>query len=117
MRRTKVVLGVTLAVLGAYLVAVLFRSIVLVEAGGPVALALAAGLVVLVAVAGWAVAVELRFGFATQRLGRRLAEEGGLPVDDLPRSAGGRVDRERADLAFARYRGDSRPILPETRVF
>ena len=35
---------------------------------------------------------------------RILEAEGGLPVDDLPRSPGGRIDRAAADAQFETYR-------------
>ncbi len=117
MTRTTLVLAGTLVVLGGYLGAVLFRSLVLAADGGAVALVLAVGLVVLVAVAGWAIVAELRFGFATLRLGRRLAAEGGLPVDDLPRTPGGRVDREQADEHFDRYRAEVEQNPEDWRVW
>ena len=61
--------------------------------------------VLLIPVVGSVLVVkEVQFGLATQRLARRLEAEGGLPVDDLPRRASGRVDRAAADQAFERYR-------------
>ena len=58
-----------------------------------------------------AVVRELRFGQQTERLARELDAEGGLPVDDLPRTSAGRVDRAAATTAFDRYRAetDARP--------
>jgi len=44
---------------------------------------------------------ELRFGWQTQTLGRRLAADGRLPDDsELPRRPSGRVDRDAADAHF-----------------
>ncbi len=103
MTRTKVAIGVLLLVLGFYLVGLLVRSWAVVQDGGPLGWLLAAGMVVLVAIAVGAVAAELRFGLATQRLGRVLDAEGALP-EAVPRSGDGRVDRAAADEAFARHR-------------
>ena len=105
MTRTKVVIGVLLLVLGFYLVGLLVRSWAVVQDGGVLGWLLAAGMVVLVVLGVGTVAAELRFGAATQRLGRTLDDEGGLP-EAVPRSSDGRVDRAGADEAFARYRAE-----------
>jgi cytochrome c-type biogenesis protein CcmH/NrfG len=47
---------------------------------------------------------EIEFGRRAAVLARALEEEGGLPVDDLPRRPSGRVDRTAADAAFADMR-------------
>jgi hypothetical protein len=101
--RTKVVIAVLVAVLGFYLVGLLARAWAVRQDGGVLGWMLAAGIVVIVAVGVWAVAAELRFGFATQRLGRILDDEGALP-EVVPRTPAGGVDRAAADEAFARYR-------------
>jgi hypothetical protein len=62
---------------------------------------------VLPAVGVWALLRELAFGVRTERLGRALAEEGGLPADDLPRTPGGRIDRAAADERFAVRRAET----------
>ena len=103
MRGTKVAIVVLLGVLSFYLVGLLVRSWAVVQDGGVLGWLLAAGMVVLVVIAVGAATAELRFGTATQRLGRMLDEEGVLP-EAVPRSGDGRVDRAGADEAFARYR-------------
>ena len=60
-----------------------------------------------VAVGLWTLYREIRFGVAMERMGRTLETEGGLPVDDLPRSPGGRVDRAAADAQFELYRTEA----------
>ncbi|HYJ75808.1 MAG TPA: hypothetical protein VEV65_09425, partial [Kineosporiaceae bacterium] len=59
----------------------------------------------------WAVLRELSFGRATETMARELEARGLLPVDDLPRSPGGRIDRAAADAWFERFRRevDERP--------
>lgn len=94
-----------LAVLAFYLVGLLARSWAVVQDGGPVGWLLAAGIVVLVVLGVAAVAAELRFGFATQRLGRTLDAEGALP-EAVPRTPEGGVDRAAADEAFSRHRAE-----------
>lgn len=47
---------------------------------------------------------ELRFGQATERLARRLADEGDPGEPDLPRRPSGRVERAAADALFEERR-------------
>jgi hypothetical protein len=103
--RTKWVVVVLLAVLAFYLVGLLARSFAVVRDGGWVGWAFAVGMVALVAAGAAAAVVELRFGLATQRLGRTLEAEGGLPELAGRRPTGGR-DREAAEAVFARYRAE-----------
>ncbi len=56
------------------------------------------------AVAVWALVRELIFGARAAALGRRLAEDGGLPSDDLTIRPSGRVVRSEAESVFPRYR-------------
>ena len=59
-------------------------------------------MLLLVGVGGLLVAGEVRFGFGSERLGRRLAGEG--EVDDLSgveRTPSGRIPRDVADELFA----------------
>ena len=103
MRTTKVVIVLLLAVLSFYLLGLVVRSWAVVQDGGVLGWLLALGMVVLVVIAVGAVVAELRFGVATERLGRLLDSEGALP-EGVPRSGDGRVDRAGADEAFGRYR-------------
>jgi hypothetical protein len=104
--RTKLVVALLLAVLGFYLWSLLDRLAAVVSDGGWVGWALAFGMVVLV-VAGAGVAVaEVRFGMATQRLGRVLDDEGTLP-EDVPRLPTGGRDRAATDAVFERYRAEA----------
>lgn len=104
--RTRLLIGVLLVALAFYLGGLLVRSWAVAQDGGILGLLIAAGLVLIVGVGAWTVVLELRFGFATQRLGRLLDDEGALGVDDLPRTASGRVDREAADAVFQLRRAD-----------
>lgn len=102
--RTKLVVAALLMAFAFYAVTIGWRGVLLVRDGRAAAVALGIGVLLLPLVAGWAVWREVRFGLATERLGRMLHAEGGLPVDDLPRRPSGRVDRAAADAAFAPYR-------------
>lgn len=86
-------------VLGAYLVV---RAVDLFRTGKATGAALGVGVLLLVGVGGLLVAGEVRFGFGSERLGRRLADEGEL--DDLAgveRTPSGRIPRDVADGLFA----------------
>ena len=86
-------------VLGVYLVV---RAVDLFRTGKPTGAALGVGVLLLVGVGGLLVAGEVRFGFGSERLGRRLAGEGEL--DDLSgveRTPSGRIPRDVADELFA----------------
>lgn len=105
MRGTKVVIVLLLAVMSFYLLGLLARAVAVVSDGGPLGWLLAVGIVVIVVVGVLAVAAELRFGLATQRLGRILAAEEALP-GPVPRTEAGGVDRAAADEVFARHRAE-----------
>lgn len=64
-------------------------------------------LFVLPLIGAWTLIVELLFGARTEKLARILGSEGGLPVDDLPRTPGGRIIRESADEAFGQYQAET----------
>ncbi|WP_371740179.1 tetratricopeptide repeat protein [Frigoribacterium sp. VKM Ac-2836] len=80
------------------------RAVLFMSTGEPVAIALGVALLVLPLLGLFALVVELRFGLRTQEIVRQLTAEGGLPVDDVPRRASGRYDREAADAAFPAYK-------------
>jgi hypothetical protein len=97
----RVTVAVLVAVLIVYFGLLGLRGWLLLTSGSVPLGLLGAGVLLLPAVGGVLVAAELRFGLATQRLGERLAAEGGLPADDLPRLPSGRPDRAAADAVFA----------------
>jgi hypothetical protein len=92
------------AVLVLYLVAIGWRGVVLLRIGGAVPVLLGLALLALPLVGLWAVVREWRFGTATQALADELGARGELPVDDLPRSPAGRIDRAAADAWFEQFR-------------
>ena len=79
-------------------------SVALVRAPQPLAKAIGVGVILVVLVTVAVLAREVWFGRQTERLADQLEAEGGLPEDDLPRSPGGRIDREAADAQFELYR-------------
>ncbi|PJI94395.1 hypothetical protein [Luteimicrobium subarcticum] len=73
----------------------------LVTSGSVVGAVLGGALVVAPLVGVWYIGREWWFAVQVQRLADHLHERGELPVDDLPRSPGGRIDRTVADAQFA----------------
>ncbi len=109
--RTKITVAVLVVAFVFYAVTIGWRGVLLIGSGdGPAAVGLGLGVLMLPIVSAWAVAIELRFGLASERLARELDAEGGLSIDDLPRRPSGRVDRAAADAAFE-------PLRRETERF
>ncbi|MEG9247626.1 hypothetical protein V6S67_05955 [Arthrobacter sp. Soc17.1.1.1] len=107
-RKYKVRLGVLLitALLVFWLAVAFQRSFLLLSDPEPVAKAIGAGYLLLPCIGAWALIRELLFGAQTQRMARQLEGEGGLPVDDLPRTPSGRIVRSAADEAFPAYQAE-----------
>lgn len=72
-----------------------------------VATSLGVGTLLLVAIGVWFLYHAISFGVRTERLGKMLAAEGGLPEDTVERSPGGRPNREQADEQFERFRAQA----------
>lgn len=81
-----------------------YSAVGFILAPQPVAKAIGVAVLGVVAVGLWTLWRELRFGVLSEQMAAALAAEGNLPVDDLPRSAGGRIDRAAADAQFETYR-------------
>ncbi len=94
------------ALLLLYVAVTAGRGVALLRTGEPVGMGLGAAVLVLPVLGVWLVVREWRLAIAVRRMADTLAAEGALPVDDLPRSPGGRIDRVAADAAFATARGE-----------
>ncbi|RHA43562.1 hypothetical protein [Cellulomonas rhizosphaerae] len=100
-RRTAVAGAVVLtALLGLYVWLVAAGAIALIQTGKVVGILLGAAFLVLPLVVIWVIAREWMLAIDVQRLADELAAAGELPVDDLPRSPGGRIDRAVAREQF-----------------
>jgi cytochrome c-type biogenesis protein CcmH/NrfG len=86
-----------------YVVLVGQRAILFLLSGEPVGQIIAIALLILPAIAVWAIVRELLFGFWSQRLTRQLEAEGSLPVEDISVQRTGRSMRTNADITFATY--------------
>ena len=82
------------------------RAWALIVTGEPALIVFGLSVVVIPAIGVWVLWRELRFGMATARMGKELGAEGGLPVDDLPKTPSGRVSKDAADVRFAEYSRD-----------
>ena len=95
------------ALLVIYLVFVTNYALVLIGIDNGYAKGLGIALIVLPVLGAGVLAADLVFVVRGERLIRRLGEEGGLPVDDLPRLPSGRPDPVAADAEFPRYRAEA----------
>lgn len=105
--RTKIWVGAVTLLLVFYLVVSFQRSILLLTDSNLTAKAIGAAYLVLPVVGAWALVRELMFGARTEQMAKVLEAEGGLPVDELPRTPGGRIVRAAADAEFEKYRAEA----------
>ncbi len=115
--RAKLTVAALVVVLAFYAVVIGGKGLALVRVATPVSVTLGAALLVLPVLGVLLVWREVEFGRRTARLGARLAGEGGLPADDLPRRPSGRVDRAAADAAFAQLRAEAQSAPDSWRAW
>jgi hypothetical protein len=105
--RAKIVYFVTAAVLVVYFVLAGSRGVLLIQAGTPLTVTFGVAVLILPAVGVWFLWKNTQFVNRANRLAAELDAEGGLPVDELVRTAGGRIDRDSADAVFAVRRAET----------
>lgn len=105
--RTKIWVGAVTLLLVFYLVVSFQRSLLLLADSNLTAKAIGAAYLVLPIIGAWALIRELMFGARTEQMAKVLEAEGGLPVDELPRTPGGRIVRAAADAEFEKYRAEA----------
>ncbi|HSE72768.1 MAG TPA: hypothetical protein VLA97_18525 [Nocardioidaceae bacterium] len=115
--RTKVTVGVLVAVTAFYLVLVGAKGVAFLSSGSGVGVVLGIGVLLLPLLGAVLVWREVAFGRRSARLAAVLDAEGGLPVDDLPRRPSGRVDRAAADAVFAQRRAEAEADPENWRVW
>lgn len=88
--------------------AMALTAVDLLRTGDPVQVGVGVGVLLLVVLGLLLVAGEVRLGIASERLGRRLGEQGGLPADPpgVVRLPSGRLPRDAADAVFAQRRAE-----------
>ncbi|OCG73852.1 hypothetical protein [Microbacterium sediminis] len=102
----KVRIGVAVIALALvlYLSVVALEAIALLRSGQPVGVAMGVAMLVLPAIAAWAIARELWFGARAEQVGARLEREGALPTDEVAVRPSGRIVQADGDAVFPRYR-------------
>ena len=88
------------ALLVLYVWQIAGRGVSMVGTGEPVLIAIGLGVLIIPLLVIGLIAREYWLAVTVQRMADTLFTEGNLPVDDLPRSPGGRIDRAAADEAF-----------------
>jgi cytochrome c-type biogenesis protein CcmH/NrfG len=115
--RTKTTIGVLVVVVVFYAALIGFKGVGLLAGGSLVGRVLGVALLVLPLIGLLLVWREIEFGRRTAVLARELGDEGGLPVDDLPRRPSGRVDRRAADAQFQVMRREAEAQPDDWRVW
>jgi len=111
-RGRALVVVAAVALVGAYL---LWRAVELMTTGAPGVL-LGVGVLLLVVVGGVLVTSEVRLAADSQRLGRKLFDEG-FVEEDLPTLPSGRVQRDAADALFERRKAEAEAAPEDWRAW
>ncbi|MGW7357444.1 hypothetical protein ACWGI0_12630 [Streptomyces sp. NPDC054802] len=105
--RAKITYFVTAAVLVVYFVLVGSRGVMLLKQGTALTVTFGLAVLILPVIGGWFLWKNTQFVSRAHRLAAELEAEGGLPVDELVRTPGGRIDRDSADAVFAKRRAET----------
>ncbi|MER7771907.1 tetratricopeptide repeat protein [Kitasatospora sp. NPDC096140] len=93
------------------------EGVQLIATGKPLGIGIGVCAFVIPVIGVWFLRQTVRFGRDSERLARELEAEGGLPVDELKRSTGGRIDRASADAVFARRQAEAEDAPGDWRVW
>lgn len=85
----------------AYAGLAMWRGWFLITSGDISLMVFGLSIIVLPILGLWLIWREIDFGFAMQRMGRALKEEGGLLAEEGQRMPSGRLPRDEADARFA----------------
>jgi hypothetical protein len=105
--RAKITYCITAAVLVVYFVLVGSRGVLLLEQGTLLTVTFGVAVLILPVIGLWFLWKNTQFVSRANRLAEELDAEGGLPVDELVRTAAGRIDRDSADAVFAERRAET----------
>ncbi|MFE9554350.1 hypothetical protein ACFYOD_12815 [Streptomyces sp. NPDC006703] len=105
--RAKITYIITAAVLVFYFVLAGSRGAMLIEQGTWITVTMGVAVLILPLIGIWFLWANTRFVTKANKLAAELDAEGGLPVDELVRTAGGRIDRDSADAVFARRKAET----------
>jgi tetratricopeptide (TPR) repeat protein len=115
--RAKITYFALAAVLIVYFVLVGSRGVLLIRQGTVVTVVFGASVLVLPMIGAWFLWQTTRFARSANRLAAVLDAEGGLPVDELVRTPGGRIDRDSADAVFAKRRAEAEEAPDDWRAW
>ncbi|MEN2422328.1 hypothetical protein AABB02_30010 [Streptomyces rimosus] len=115
--RAKITYCVLAAVLIVYFVLVGSRGVLLIEQGTALTVAFGVAVLILPFIGLWFLWHTTQFARKAGRLARELEAEGGLPVDELKRTPGGRIDRDSADEVFDRRRAETERAPEDWRTW
>ncbi|MER7674054.1 tetratricopeptide repeat protein [Kitasatospora sp. NPDC096128] len=93
------------------------EGVQLVATGKPLGIGIGLCAFVIPLIGVWFLRQTVRFGRASEQLARELEAEGGLPVDELKRTGGGRIDRASADAVFSRRQAEAEAEPGDWRVW
>ena len=93
------------------------EGVQLIATGKPLGIGIGLCAFVIPLIGVWFLRQTVRFGRASEQLARELEAEGSLPVDELKRTTGGRIDRASADAVFARRRTEAEAAPGAWRVW
>ncbi|MCC3774969.1 tetratricopeptide repeat protein [Streptomyces sp. UNOB3_S3] len=105
--RAKIVYFALAAVLVVYFVLVGSRGVMLIRQGTVITVTFGLAVMILPFIGAWFLYRTTKFARDANRLAHELEAEGGLPVDELVRTPGGRIDRDSADEVFARRKTET----------
>ncbi|WP_434597310.1 hypothetical protein [Streptomyces sp. A5-4] len=105
--RAKITYFTLAAVLIVYFVLVGTRGYLLIREGTLLTVTFGVAVLILPAIGLWFLWHTTQFARKANLLAVELEAEGGLPVDELVRTLGGRIDRDSADEVFARRRAET----------
>lgn len=105
--RAKITYLVTAAVLLFYFVLVGSRGVMLIQTGTVLTVTFGVAVLILPVIGLWFLWQNTQFVRKANQLAAELDAEGGLPVDELKRTPGGRIDRDSADEVFARRKTET----------
>ncbi|WP_069773756.1 MULTISPECIES: tetratricopeptide repeat protein [unclassified Streptomyces] len=115
--RAKISYVITAAVLVFYFVLVGSRGVMLIQSGTLLTVTFGVAVLILPVIGVWFLWKNTQFVRRANALAAELDAEGGLPVDELRRTPGGRVDRDSADEVFARRKAEAEDAPGDWRTW
>ncbi|WP_127357928.1 tetratricopeptide repeat protein [Actinacidiphila soli] len=115
--RAKLTYFLLAAVLVVYFALVGTRGVWLIQDGRPVTVVLGIAVLVLPLIGLWFLWQTTAFARNANRLAKELEAEGGLPVDELVRTPSGRIDRDSADVVFAKRQAETEAAPDDWRTW